>query len=263
MAPDPWSVHPAWDEAAFVVALAVAYGLAVRRLGGSHARYVAFGAGIVLALVAVISPVATVGTDYLLSGHLLQNVMLAEWAPALLVVGVPPELARRLAAVPGVRTLTRPLVSLPLWIATYAFWHVPTLYDAALRHPPLLRVEHLAYLVAGLRRGWPVLQEGPPRMPNGPRAAYRFAAVRFASPLALLLALLPDSIYGFYVTSPRLWGLDPLTDQQIGGVVMAGSEAVVFFGIFAVYVLRWLADEEGVGGAGPTEPPAQRPACRR
>jgi len=244
VAPNPWSVHPAWDEAAFVAALAVAYGLAVRRLGGSRSRYMAFGAGIVLALVAVISPVATVGTDYLLSAHLLQNVLVAEWAPALLVLGVPPELARRIAAVPGVRTLTRPLVSLPLWIGTYALWHVPALYDAALRHPPLLRLEHLAYLAAGLLLWWPVIQDEPHRMPTGARAAYLFAAFLFASPLALLLALLPDSIYGFYETSPRLWGLDPLTDQQIGGIVMAGSEAIVFFGVFAVYVLRWLAEEE-------------------
>jgi putative membrane protein len=60
----------------------------------------------------------------------------------------------------------------------------------------------------------------------------------------LLLALLPGAIYGFYESAPRLWGLDPLTDQQIAGVIMAGSEAVVFFGIFAVFVLRFLAEEE-------------------
>src|SRR5215213_9957214 len=110
MGPSPWSVHPAWDEAAAVLASALAYALAARRLGMTTARAGAFAAGIVLALVAVLSPVATIGTDYLVSGHLLQNVLLAEWAPAFLVLGLPPALAERIAAAPGVRTLTRPLV---------------------------------------------------------------------------------------------------------------------------------------------------------
>ena len=55
--------------------------------------------------------------------------------------------------------------------------------------------------------------------------------------------MLPSAIYGFYESAPRLWGLSPLTDQQIAGVIMAASEAIVFFGIFAVYVLRFLADK--------------------
>jgi cytochrome c oxidase assembly factor CtaG len=244
VAPPPWSSEPNWDEAAFVLALGIAYVVAVRRFGAPRWRAAAFAAGLVLVLAAAVSPIATVALHYLVSAHLLQNVMLAEWAPALLVFGLSAPLAARIARLPGLATLTYPLVALPLWIAMYAAWHIPAAYDAALDHAPLLRLQHLSYLVLGALFWWPVFQEVPHRMSNGARSLYVFAAFLFASPLGLLLALLPSAIYDFYEEAPRLWGLDPLTDQQIAGVVMAGSEAVVFFAIFTLLVVRWLADEE-------------------
>jgi cytochrome c oxidase assembly factor CtaG len=259
VAPSPWSFQPSWDEIAFVVALTAAYAVAVARFGASRGRIAAFAGGVLLVLAAVASPVATVALNYLVSAHLLQNVMLAEWAPALLVLGVSPPLARRIAQVPGVAVATYPLVALPLWIAAYAAWHIPAAYDAALDHAPLLRIQHLTYLTAGCLLWWSVFHDEPHRVSNGGRALYIFAAFLFASPLGLLLALLPSAIYDFYEEAPRLWGLDPATDQQIAGVVMAGSEAIVFFAVFAVFVARWLADEEaGEAGAEPGSIPRTR-----
>jgi cytochrome c oxidase assembly factor CtaG len=246
VAPSAWSFDPAWDEAAFVLGLCLAYAVAARRVGSPPARIAAFVGGMAIALAAVASPIATVAIEYLVSAHLLQNVMLAEWAPALAVLGLTPTMARRLARFPGMATLTRPLVALPLWILLYAVWHVPVAYEAALRNPPLLRLEHLSYFLVGCLLWWPVFQDEPQRVPSGTKAAYVFGAFLFASPLGLLLALLPSAIYGYYEAAPRLWGLEPLADQQIAGVIMAGSEAIVFFAVFAVYVVRWLADEDVV-----------------
>ena len=65
--------------------------------------------------------------------HLLQNVVLAEWAPALLVLAIPPQVAERAAGFP----LFRPFVALPLWLVAYYTWHLPWIYDAALRQPAL------------------------------------------------------------------------------------------------------------------------------
>jgi cytochrome c oxidase assembly factor CtaG len=249
VAPSPWSLEPRWDEIAFVLVVTTAYAVGVRRFGAPRWRVLSFAAGLLVVLAAVLSPIATVALHYLVSAHLLQNVMLAEWAPALLVLGISAPLAAWLARLPGLPTLTYPLVALPLWIALYAAWHIPAAYDAALEHAALLSLQHLSYVVAGCLLWWPVFQDEPHGISNGARALYVFAAFLFASPLGLLLALLPSAIYDFYDEAPRLWGLDPLTDQQIGGVIMAGSEAIVFFAIFAVFVLRWLVDEEAAGGA--------------
>jgi len=64
------------------------------------------------------------------------------------------------------------------------------------------------------------------------------------SPLGLLLALIPRPVYDYYVAVPhRLWGLSPLTDQQIGGAAMALEESLLLFAVGAWYFLRFLSGE--------------------
>jgi cytochrome c oxidase assembly factor CtaG len=195
-------------------------------------------------LAVTVSPLGTLALTYHLWAHLVQNVALAEWAPALAVAGLPPALAAELSRFRPVRLLTRPLVGLPLWLAAYGLWHIPALYDAALEGHYLLHLEHATYFATGVLLWWPVFHDRPWRLSAGAKSAYLFAAFVFASPLGLLLALLPEPLYDFYVDAPRIWGLDPLTDQQIAGVAMAVSEAIVFFGVFAWFFVRFLAEEE-------------------
>jgi putative membrane protein len=186
-------------------------------------------------------------TFHLLSAHLLQNVILAEWAPALLVLGIPPTLADRIARVPGIRQLTLPAVALGLWLLTYFVWHLPPAYDTALEHPAtLLHLEHACYLAAGSLLWWPVFQDAPHYLSNAARTLYLFLAFVLASPVGLLLALAPEPAYDYYVEGGGLWGLGPETDQQIAGVTMAVEQAIVFFAVFAVFFFRFLADEERV-----------------
>ena len=93
---------------------------------------------------------------------------------------------------------------------------MPWLYDTALRHPhPLLHLEHALYFVTGVLLWWPVVHS---RLSSGAKAAYVFAAFALASPIGLVMALVPEPLYDFYVEGPGLWGLDPLADQQIAGV---------------------------------------------
>lgn len=242
--PPASSWYPAWEEVAVLVGLGVAYVLAARKDRPSLLRSALFFSGLVLAFVAVASPVATVAVHYLVSAHLLQNVVLAEWTPALLVLGLGPWVAGWVARSSVARTLTRPLVALPLWLATYAFWHVPFAYEAALDNRLLLDLEHLSYVAVGLCLWWPVFQDEPWHLPSGGKAAYLFAAFVLASPLGLLFALLPSPLYDTYVQAPRLWGLEPLEDQQIGGTLMAVSEAIVFFGLLAYFFVRFMAEED-------------------
>ena len=242
--PSATSWYPAWEEVAFLAVLAGAYFAVASRFGARPRHQLCFAAGILLALGAVTTPVATIALHYLVSAHLLQNVVLAEWTPALLVLGIPPLLGAELGGRAAVRALTRPLVALPIWLATYALWHVPVAYEAALHHGLVLDLEHLSYLAAGLLLWWPVFQEEPWRVSSGGKAAYLFAAFVLASPLGLILALLPSPLYDTYVAAPRLRGIDPLTDQQIGGTLMAVSEAIVFFCLLAYFFARFMAEED-------------------
>jgi cytochrome c oxidase assembly factor CtaG len=227
-------MHASLEAAAFVPLLAVAYAVLARRTHPEPWRIVCAAVGLVLVFAAFATQLQQLATHTFVWAHLLQNVVLAEWAPGLLVLAVPPAAAR------GLRV---PMpVGLPLWLLTYAVWHIPVIYDYALRHQhSLLHVEHLTYLLAGLGLWWPVVHGA---RPAGTKALYVFAAFVLASPLGLLLALIPRAIYSFYVEAPRTWGPDPLHDQQIGGITMSLEQAAVFFAVFSVYLLRFLRDEQ-------------------
>lgn len=234
-------MHPSAEAIGLAPALAVGLAVAYRGSPVSRLRVAAGVLGVALVFAAFVTQLQALATHTFLWAHLLQNVVLAEWAPVLLVLAIPPRLAERAAGFP----LFRPFVALPLWLAVYYAWHLPWIYDAALRHPhSLLHVEHLTYLAAGICVWWPVVHG---RSSAGAKAAYLFAAFVLASPLGLLLALIPRGIYPFYVHAPRTWGPRPLADQQIAGVTMAAEEAIVFFGAFTAYLLRFLADEQARG----------------
>jgi len=200
----------------------------------------------VLLLAVAVTPIHTLGMHFLLIVHLLQNVVLAEWAPLLVVLGIPPALASAIARPSAIRALTHPAVALPIWLANYMIWHLPWLYDAALENPSsLLHLEHAMYFVTGLAMWWCVFQDGPHRLGSGARAGYVFAAFVLGSPIGLVMALVPNEIYDFYVAAHhRVWGLDPLEDQQLAGMLMAFEQAVVFFAVLAYWFFRFLSEEE-------------------
>ncbi|HWX09053.1 MAG TPA: cytochrome c oxidase assembly protein [Gaiellaceae bacterium] len=236
-------MHLSAEAVGLVPALALAYVLAARRYPPGRPRITVAVAGLALVLLAFSTELEPLALHTFLWAHLLQNVVLAEWAPALLVLAVPPALATRARDF----TLFRPLVALPLWIGTYFVWHLPWVYDFALEHPhSLLHVEHVTYLAAGVALWWPAIHGD---YSAGAKAAYLFGAFVLASPLGLLLALIPRPIYSFYEHARRTWGPGPLVDQQIAGVTMAIEQALVFFAVFAAFMLRFLRDEQAAGTA--------------
>ena len=243
MDPYAWS----WNaEAIVILGLSATYLAAVRRHRAPGWRVAFFLGGMVLLLAVSVTPIHTLGMHYLLTMHLLQNVVLAEWAPLLVVLGIPPALAAVMARPGVVRGVTHPAVALPVWLANYMVWHLPWIYDAALASPNgLLHLEHALYFATGVAMWWCVFQDEPHRLGAGSRAAYVFAGFVVASPIGLVLALVPDEIYDFYVdVHHRIWGLDPLEDQQLAGMLMAVEQALVFFGVFAYWFFRFLLEEE-------------------
>jgi cytochrome c oxidase assembly factor CtaG len=241
--PYAWSWNP---EALAILGLTVAYLLVSRRYSTEGWRVACFLGAMTLLLVVSVTPIHTLGMHYLLTMHLLQNVVLAEWAPLLVVLGIPPTLAARVTQSRAVRALTHPAVALPLWLANYMVWHLPWLYDAALENPnTLLHLEHAMYLLTGIAMWWCAFQDEPHRIGAGARAAYVFAAFVLGSPVGLVMALVPEAIYDFYVDAHhRVWGLDPLEDQQLAGMLMALEQAIVFFVVFVYWFFRFLAEEE-------------------
>jgi cytochrome c oxidase assembly factor CtaG len=242
---EPYAWPLDWEMLLVIPAMVAAYLWTQRRWPASTSRRLAFAAAQVLLVAVFLTPLETIALEFLLSIHLLQNVVVAEWAPGLVVFGLAPGLALELERTRAVRLLTHPLVALPIWLGTYFFWHVPAIYDTALEHQDsLLHVEHATYFATGVLMWWPVVHG---RLADGAKALYLFAGFVGASPLGLMLALLPRPVYDFYERAPELWGLSDLSDQQIAGLTMAAEQAIVFFAVFAYFFMRFLRTEQIAG----------------
>ena len=245
LAASPYTWQADLDTTLVVPLLALLYLFLAGRYGTTTDRAASFAGSLLLLAVAFWTPIHHLGLHYLLTAHLLQNVILAEWAPLLAVLGLTPAMAAAVSRFSLWRALTHPAVALPLWLANYYVWHVPAVYDGALHHQcSLIHFEHACYFATGILFWWPLLHDVPRRLSSGARTIYAFAAFLLASPLGLLFALLPKPAYPYYAhVHERVWGLSPLADQEIAGVTMASEQALVLFVVFLYWFRRFLAEE--------------------
>jgi cytochrome c oxidase assembly factor CtaG len=204
-----------------------------------------FGFGVALVAAPLNSPLETLSAHYLLLMHLLQNALIADWGPPLLILGLTPRMRRRLAEAGGrpLALLTRPVVALPLWLVIWYGVHAPPFYDWALRAGWPLNLEHLLLILAGLAFWWPVFEQ-PRRME--PLGVLAYLGLGFLSAPWLSLAYIFSSqpFYSFYRHAPRLWGLSAIKDQNLAGILMNADQTSIFFIAFAWHLLHVLAEEE-------------------
>ena len=228
------------------VGATLAYARAARRENAGPARVMSFGAGVLLIALALNSPLETIAVDYLVLFHLLQNVLISDWAPPLLILGLTPTMQAALAQRGGrpFAFLTRPTIALPIWLLGWYAVHLGGVYDAALRQPLLLNVEHLFMIGIGLLFWWPVLADAPRSVPTLGRIAYIFAAFVGSAFLGLALTFAPP-LYGYYELLPdRLWGISAVKDQNLGGILMTTEQALVFFGMNIWLLVRLFREED-------------------
>jgi putative membrane protein len=230
---------------ALAVASAVLYWLAARRdpLGW---RALLFAFGLLLLAGALNSPLETIAVHYLLLIHLLQNVMIADWAPPLLVLGLTPAMRAALARRGG-RTLawiTRPTIALPVWLVGWYGIHLSVFYDFALRNPWTLNFEHALLIGLGLVFWWPVLAGEPHDVSVPVKIGYLAAAFVGSAFLGLGLTFSETPFYDFYAQAPRLWGLSAAKDQNFGGILMNAEQAAVFLAAILYFIVRLIPEEE-------------------
>jgi putative membrane protein len=230
-----------WDwEPSVVVGcalLAIGYLVVVRKRGLNRAPY--FLAGVLLLLLDLVSPIDTLGDQYLFSAHIAQHFLLALVIPPLLLLGTP---AFELGALNQLeRAIGQPPVSWLLGVGTMLAWHIPVLFNAALANESLHIVQHLSFLVTGTIFWWPIL--GPLQnrhlSPFG-AISYLFSACLCCSLLGAFLTFAPVGLYPAYLNPPaRVWGLDPKSDQQLGGLLMWVTGCFVYLAGILSKVGRW------------------------
>ncbi len=204
-----------------------------------------FLAGDAFLVLALVSPLDRLADRYLFSAHMLQHMLLVFGTAPLLVAGSPgwllaPVLRRwRIHSVAA--ALTKPVPAFVTFNGTFLLWHLPALYDLALRSEGWHAFMHLTFLAAGVVGWWPVLGRVPElrRLSTPGRILYLALS---CMPMVLLSAFLvfsPDVLYAPYSSAPRIFGLSPLADQQLGGLVMWIPGGLVYAGTAGGLFLRW------------------------
>jgi cytochrome c oxidase assembly factor CtaG len=221
------------------VAAAALYGRAIRRDSPSTWRVVAFTSGLFLIAASLNSPLETIASRYLLLMHLLQNALIADVAPLLVVLGLMPRMREAIARRTGLDRLRSRWI-LPIWLAAWYLTHLAPFYDWALRTGWGLNVEHAILNAVGLLFWWPIVS-GRLTPPAG--LGYLAAAFLGSSFLGLAYIFSSRPFYSFYEHAPRLWGLSPVRDQNLGGILMNGEQTLVFLLAIGWFVMR-LLDEE-------------------
>lgn len=257
-----WALDPVVLGAASVAALLFVYGFVrLRRRGrrdhASWGRAAAFAVGLSVLVLALVSPVDAIGEEYLLSGHMLQHVAVADLAPALLMLSVRGPLllfllpAPLLSVVARSRTfrfvgprLLRPWPALAVWLVVVAAWHVPAAYDAALNSRPLHDLEHATFLLAGLLVWSQLIDPARQGISRGRRIGLAAAVFAAGQALSSTLLLARSPLYPAYANQDeRLWGLSALQDQQYAGVVMM-VEQTLTLGVFLALIFISASQED-------------------
>jgi cytochrome c oxidase assembly factor CtaG len=261
--PRLWEVEP-WVLAALCV-VGAAYARGWRTY---HARVPArfpewrlwtFLAGLFSLWLAAASPADTLAEE-LLSAHMVQHILLLTVAPPLLLLGSP--LLPVVRGLPSAirRTIVRPLshqrwlrrVGHALTHPAMAFvvssvilwaWHVPALYDLALRMPAVHTVEHALFFGGGLLFWWPVVQPWPTRgrWPRGAMIPYLLVADVQNTILAAILTFSDRVLYQWYNSAPRVGSLTPLQDQMLAGVLMWVPMSLVYLVPAVALTIRLLS----------------------
>jgi len=246
-----WHLHLAPVVFALVATAVFAQAFArVRRRDPAQApwsRALVFGCGLAVMAVPLVSPLNVAGERYLLSAHMLEHVFLADAGAALLVLSVRGAISRSLlprpapAPLPAIGAFVlRPAVTLAVWAAVVAVWHIPSVYDRALTHPALHAGEHLSFVLAGLL-AWTQLIDptGSGRLGITGRLAFTVAMFFAGQLLSDALVFSFHAYYPAYADRPgRLFGISPLTDQRLAGIVMAAEQLLTLGTCFVVLLLQ-------------------------
>ncbi len=237
-------------------------------------RAFAMLAALVILVVALLSPVDAIG-HVLLSGHMVQHVLLTAVAAPLIAWAAPGAAILRGTPVPirrGFVTVRRrsgldmtvisrlrsPIARWLLLVAALWLWHSSVLYDLAVDNDLAHGLEHVSFLGAAVLF-WTVIV-GPVRARLAPGTAILavFTLTLQGIVLSMLMTFSPLVWYESYAERAPGWGLDPLADQQLAGVIMWVPTGFIHAGILLAILLRWLSaiDERAVddGSSMPAAP---------
>ena len=212
-------------------------------------RQASVAIGLLAMFLTLNGPIHDISDYYLFTGHMVQHLVLTFVTPPLLLLGVPGWMLRPALAHPGVaavaRWVTTPRTAFALFNLVLAVWHLPPLYNSAMYHHPVHILQHLMFLVTAVIVWWPLLSPMPelPRLSYPGQMLYAFLMTLPMTIVSIFIVYADHVLYPAYASAPRLWGLSPLEDQRLGGLIMWIPGGLFFNGLATVIFFRWTTSQ--------------------
>jgi putative membrane protein len=253
----PWHAHP--DVWLLFVSIAAGYLLAVHRhertsgepTGRRQVRL--FLAGVAVLWVGAEWPIHDLAERYLYLMHMVQHLLFSLVAAPLLLSGLPAWMLRSLLRPAWLRSfvrfVTRPVVALALFNGVLLFTHWPQIVELTVRSEALHFGLHTLLVGSALAMWWPIVSPLPemPPLPAPGQCLYLFLQSLAPTIPASFLTFGSRPLYPVYAAFPRIWGITPLTDQLIAGLIMKIVGAAILWACITVVFFRWHAQEEREG----------------
>jgi cytochrome c oxidase assembly factor CtaG len=249
---DPWIVAPLLISASLY---AVGTLILWRRVGPGRGvrswQAASYTFGWLMLAGALVSPLHWLG-EHLFTFHMIEHeVMMALAAPLIAVArpfgaflwALPKSIRTRVARLSRTRAaailwrrLTQPRNATIIHGAAIWIWHAPPLFDAAVTNLPVHRLQHLIFLVTALLFWWALVR----RADCGTAAAHLIVTTLHTGALGALIALAPRVIYKAQTAAATEWGLTPLEDQQLAGLVMWVPAGTIYAGAALAFAALWI-----------------------
>jgi putative membrane protein len=240
-----FTVHP--STVIGIIGLGVLYerGASITAAQPSRAQRVSYYGALAIMFFSLNGWLHDLSDDYLFSAHMVQHLMLALVVAPLMIIGTPGALLRPLLSLRGVgavaRWITAPAHCFAIFNIVVAGWHLPPLYNYALAHHPIHIVQHLMFLAASVLMWWPVLSPLPelPRLSFPGQMLYLFLLSIPMAIVSVYIAYSDAVLYPKYASAPRVWGITPMNDQLIGGLIMWIPGGLFFYTIISIVFFKW------------------------
>ncbi len=211
-------------------------------------RQACYGAGLVVLAIALSPPVDNLA-DQLLVAHMAEHLMIGDFAALLIVLGFTGPLLAPILRLPylgRLRILAHPVVAVTLWAVNFYVWHLPALYQAALRHDPIHALQHASFLFFGMMMWMGLL--GPLPKPawfgNGARLIYIIVVRLLGTVLANAMIFSGTVWYPYYRAGDAHWHLSQMADQISAAGVMMVEESLLTIALFCWLFLKVARETE-------------------
>ncbi len=225
--------------------------------GISRWEAVAFAGGWMSVFIALVSPLHAWG-EVLFSAHMSQHEILMLISAPLFVLGRPfvaamwsvPDSWRRpigsTISEPHAKTvwrrITSPFVAWIIHAVALWIWHIPFLFQATLQSSLVHTFQHASFFLSALLFWWAIIYRSSSTASYGAGVLYLFTTSIHSGLLGVLLTLTSRVWYPVYSTTTSAWGLSPIEDQQLGGLIMWVPAGIVYIVAALIMFSSWLRE---------------------